>query len=599
MPRFSGIDALRLQLSKETDVPFIFMSGTIGEEAAVAALKEGAHQCLNKSDLRRLAPTVRRELKDAAEREARRRLEQEVRELQRFTAIARLAGGIAHDLNNAFGELLAAISTSAQGLVKHDCATLVFLDRLHDCVHLWMVDAGANPVPLASRPFAKDTENIPGLLGNQPVLLDELNGPDLERAGLGHLVELKMRSGCIIPLLDGDQAVGALVFSSLKPNAFGQREVKTLGETAAPIAAALNNALAFRQIADLKDQFKQEKQYLEEELDREHRFQEIVGVSPSLRHVLKEIETVAPTDATVLIQGETGTGKELLARSIHRLSPRLNRTFIKLNCASIPAGLLESELFGHEKGAFTGAVARKIGKLELANEGTLFLDEIGEMPLDLQPKLLRALQEREIERVGGSRAIPVDIRLIAATNRDLGKMVVQNQFRSDLFYRLKVFPVFAPPLRERAGDIPVLVRHFVSVHSRRMGKVIDTIPDDVMDALTRWSWPGNIRELENLLERAVILTRGNVLFVPVSELREELPEPQADSPRRDFDGECTSLSDVEREHILRALRESHGRIGGAGGAAERLGMKRTTLNSRLAKLGIARTEYLKSTPSPV
>jgi formate hydrogenlyase transcriptional activator len=400
-----------------------------------------------------------------------------------------------------------------------------------------------------------------------------------------------MRSGCVVPLLDGDQAVGALVFSSLKPNAFGQREVRALAETAAPIATALNNALAFRQIADLKDRFRREKQYLEEELDQEHHFQEIVGVSPSLRHVLKEIETVAPTDATVLIQGETGTGKELLARSIHRLSPRHNRTFIKLNCASIPAGLLESELFGHEKGAFTGAVARKIGKLELANEGTLFLDEIGEMPLDLQPKLLRALQEREIERVGGSRAIPVDIRLIAATNRDLARMVVQNQFRSDLFYRLKVFPVFAPPLRERAGDIPILVRHFVSVHSRRMGKVIETIPDEVMGALTRWSWPGNIRELENLLERAVILTRGNALYVPLAELREELAESQPDSHKRESDDESSSLSDVQREHILRVLRECRGRIGGSGGAAQRLGMKRTTLNSRLAKLGILRSEY--------
>jgi len=353
------------------------------------------------------------------------------------------------------------------------------------------------------------------------------------------------------------------------------------------VAMAVNNALAFRQIAELRDRLDREKQYLEEEINLENHFDDIVGESSGLRSVLRHIETVAPTDATVLIQGETGTGKELLARAIHRLSPRSERTFIKLNCAAIPAGLLESELFGHEKGAFTGAITRKIGRLELAHDGTLFLDEVGEMPLDLQPKLLRALQEREIERLGGTRPISVNVRLIAATNRDLAKMVAEKQFRSDLFYRLKVFPVFAPPLRERTADIPILVRHFVSRHSRRMGKTIETITPEAMAALSAWRWPGNIRELENFLERAVILSRGTVLHVPLTELQ--------DAPEDDEDvvgsGNPT-LEAAERDHIIRALREAKGMIGGPAGAATRLGLKRTTLNSKIKKLQIERSDYI-------
>ncbi len=270
-----------------------------------------------------------------------------------------------------------------------------------------------------------------------------------------------MQSGVWVPLVHRERTLGTLAVASRLENAFSQHDAEMLGQVAGQVAMAVNNAMAFKQIAELRDRLTQEKQYLEEEINLEHRFEDIVGESTGLRNVLREIETVAPTDATVLIQGETGTGKELLARAIHRLSPRSERTFIKLNCAAIPAGLLESELFGHEKGAFTGAIARKIGRVELAHEGTLFLDEVGEMPLDLQPKLLRALQEREIERLGGTRPIPVNVRLIAATNRDLAKMVAEKEFRSDLFYRLKVFPVFAPPLRDRAGDIPILVRHFV------------------------------------------------------------------------------------------------------------------------------------------
>ncbi|MBS1868027.1 MAG: sigma 54-interacting transcriptional regulator, partial [Acidobacteria bacterium] len=314
----------------------------------------------------------------------------------------------------------------------------------------------------------------------------------------------------------------------------------------------------------------EERRYLEEELITTHQFEEIIGESPELKRVLKQVETVAPTEATVLILGETGTGKELIARAVHNLSPRRNHAFVKLNCSAIPTGLLESELFGHEKGAFTGASAQKIGRLELAHQGTFFLDEIGDLPLELQPKILRALQEKEFERLGSARTIPVDVRLVAATNRNLAKMVEDREFRSDLYYRLKVFPVQLPPLREREEDIPLLVKYFVSQHARRMNRQIETIPATTIQALTRWRWPGNVRELENFIERAVILTSGRVLRAPLAELEYD-PEPVDDS--------SANLQDAEREHILRVLKEVKGMIGGPGGAAERLGLKRTTLNS--------------------
>jgi PAS domain S-box-containing protein len=327
-----------------------------------------------------------------------------------------------------------------------------------------------------------------------------------------------------------------------------------------------------------------QKRYLEEELNTEARFEEIIGESMGLKRVLKLVETVSATDVTVLILGETGTGKEVIARAIHQLSPRNKHVMVKLNCAAIPAGLLESELFGHERGAFTGAIDRKIGRLELAHEGTLFLDEIGDLPLELQPKILRALQEKEFERLGSTKPIPVNVRLVAATNRDLAKMVAEGQFRSDLYYRLRVFPILLPPLCERREDIPLLVRYFVDRHARKLYKKIETIPEETMRALTRWDWPGNIRELENFIERAVILTRGPVLRPPLGEL--EMPEEEPNPIRE------SSLQATEREHILRILRESRGKIGGSDGAAARLGLVRTTLNSKLKKLGIERKDYI-------
>jgi formate hydrogenlyase transcriptional activator len=327
----------------------------------------------------------------------------------------------------------------------------------------------------------------------------------------------------------------------------------------------------------------EEKLYLEEEINAIHQFEEIVGESSGLKRVLKQIEDVATTNATVLILGETGTGKELIARALHELSPRRDHAFVRLNCSAIPSGLLESELFGHEKGAFTGAIAQKVGRLELANHGTFFLDEVGDLPLELQPKILRALQEKEFERVGGTRTIPVNVRLVAATNRDLAKMVNAGQFRSDLYYRLRVFPVTIPPLRERRDDIPILVRYFLGTHSKRMGRRIETIPAHTMQALLKWPWPGNVRELENFIERSVILSPGPVLRAPLAELEtvEAAPGPI-----------IGNLEAADREHILRVLRECKGMIGGASGAAGRLGLKRTTLNSKMKKLGIKRRDYI-------
>ena len=485
-------------------------------------------------------------------------------------------------------KLLEAISASLREVIPHDNAGLVLHDSAAgDMVVQFLGTEGADAFPDGLRVPMEGSLSGIAFRTREPVLLESTAKSNFGPETVSYLKRMGMQSGVWVPLIHQGNALGALSVVSRKESAFTQREVEMLVQIAAQVAMAVDNAMAFRRIAELRDRLKQEKEYLEEEINIENRFDDIVGESTGLRSVLRQISTVAPTDATVLIQGETGTGKELLARAIHRLSQRSEHTFIKLNCAAIPAGLLESELFGHEKGAFTGAIARKIGRLELAHEGTLFLDEVGELPLDLQPKLLRALQEREIERLGGTRPISVNVRLIAATNRDLAKMVAEKEFRSDLYSRLKVFPISAPPLRDRAADIPILVRHFVSRHARRMGKNIETIPPEAMAALVAWKWPGNIRELENFLERAVILSRGPDLHVPLAELEAMEEEDQGGDVSTN-----PTLQAAEREHILRALREAKGIIGGPGGAAERLGLKRTTLNSKMKKLGIERSDYM-------
>jgi formate hydrogenlyase transcriptional activator len=418
------------------------------------------------------------------------------------------------------------------------------------------------------------------------------------------LLKEQFSTGCMLPLSGHNRVLGTLTLVRSQPNPYTHDELAFMTGLCGQIALVLENALAYREISELKDKLAQEKLYLEEEIRSEMNFDQIVGDSPALKQVLELVQTVAPSDSTVLLLGETGTGKELIARAIHDHSRRKNRTFVKLNCAAIPTGLFESELFGHEKGAFTGAISQKIGRLELSDQGTLFLDEVGDVPLEIQPKLLRALQEREFERLGSTRTKKVDVRLVAATNRNLEEMIVAREFRNDLYYRLNVFPIRIPPLRERREDIPVLARYFAQKFAEQMQKQIETIPAATMRALTEWNWPGNVRELANFIERAVILTRGRALEAPLGELRRACLDQATQTPAlqdRDeiarivketlnaLDGK-KSVDDEQtrnqREEIVRALTECKGRVGGDDGAAARLGINRTTLLSRMKKLSI-------------
>lgn len=399
-----------------------------------------------------------------------------------------------------------------------------------------------------------------------------------------------IRSACAVPLATAHGVLGTLNLGAFGDDAFTPDQFPLLTRVAGQIAIAVRNAFSYQRIEELNAQLAREKLYLEDEIRSDYQFDEIIGRSKALGRVLREIQTVAPTDSTVLISGETGSGKELVARAIHQLSTRLDHAFVKLNCAAIPTGLLESELFGHEKGAFTGAINQRIGRFELANRGTVFLDEVGEIPLELQPKLLRVLQEREFERLGSTRTLRTDARLIAATNRDLATLADEQKFRQDLFYRLNVFPITVPPLRDRREDIPMLVRHFAQQFARRMKKNVENIPTETMDALTRYDWPGNIRELQNLIERAVILSTGPTLDVPVAALNgrrvaSALNGPSGPPPRANHGG---TLEDADRRHIISALEGTNWVIAGPNGAAARLGIKRSTLQFRMRKLGIVR-----------
>lgn len=500
------------------------------------------------------------------------------------TILLELSGVLLANLD--VDKLLSAFSAGIRQLVPHDFATLAFHEPETNQLRLQLLDVAYHkdmPVKEITVPVEGSAQGWV-FRERTPLILNLLEKHHFKSEPLQHLIGAGLKSACWLPLVSRDRALGILAVASRRESAFTEKAVAALGYVAKQVALAVDNALAFRQLAELRDRLRQEKSYLEEELRTQYSFEEIVGKSPGLRRVLNQVETVAPSDSTVLILGETGTGKELVARAIHQLSSRRERTFIKLNCAAIPSGLLESELFGHEKGAFTGAIAQKIGLMELAHKGTLFLDEIGDLSLELQPKLLRALQEKEFQRLGGTRTLPVDVRLVAATNHDLAKMVDDRQFRVELYYRLKVFPITIPPLRERPEDIPPLVHHFVLKHSRRMGKRIESVPAEMMQALARWRWPGNVRELENFIERAVILSPGPAIRVPLAEL-----QAWGETHTAPLDA---TLEAAEREQIIRVLHQTRGVIGGPRGAAALLGLKRTTLNSKMNKLGIERKDYL-------
>ncbi len=568
--------ALELGVRSSCFVPLLTAKGPLG----VLTVSSDSDHAFDDEDvgfLEQVAAALAHSLGNALAHKALR-LEEE-----RLRVLLKTGASMASNLD--IRQVFPSISAHVRHVKQHEFASLLVRDDTLGVLRRHAVD-----FPLAKGIFSPDSttplDNSPSgkaLKLGSPVIFSKgeiaAYGIDSTR----QLIEEGIQSLCCIPLNTSKDVLGTLNFGSTKPNAFQPEDLELFGQVAAQVAVSLENERAYREIEQLKNRLTAEKKYLEDEIRTELNFEEIIGDSPALKKALDPVPIVAASDATVLVLGETGTGKELVARAIHRMSRRNDRNFIKVNCAAIPTGLLESELFGHEKGAFTGAVSQKIGRMELADHGTLFLDEVGEIPLELQPKLLRVLQDHEFERLGGTRTIKVDLRLLAATNRDLAKGVSERQFRSDLFYRLNVFPIHLPSLRERRQDIPMLVHYFVGQYAIRMDRHIETIPIETMSALINWHWPGNVRELENFIERSVILSDGTVLRAPLAELEIEMVEGGSSDH---------TLDTAEREHILGILRETGGLLSGPTGAAHRLGLKRTTLQSKMLRLRIIRTDYL-------
>jgi formate hydrogenlyase transcriptional activator len=478
-------------------------------------------------------------------------------------------------------ELLTAIAASLRKVKDYDYAAIALYDPLIRKLRVRTLPPRAGTEPIHEERLLP-VENSPAgwaFKARRPLILDRIRAEGKPMEMSETLVHQGVQSACRIPLMAHDRVLGTLTLASRRENDFTNEDIASLTQLAGQIAIALDNAMAFRQLMEMRDRLAEEKDYLEDEIRDKFNFGDIVGESTVIKDVLSQVQTVAPTDSAILILGETGTGKELVARAIHRLSARHDKIFVTLNCSAIPASLFESELFGHEKGAFTGSASRQIGRFELAHQGTLFLDEVGDIPLELQSKLLRTLQEKQFERLGSTQTITVDVRIIAATNRNLRQMVEEGTFRSDLYYRLNVFPIFVPPLRERTNDIPLLARYFLDKYSKKLGKKIEVIPPRVLNMLKEYSWPGNVRELEHYIERAVILSRSSEL---------EAPPLEADASKRKKGFSSQSLATTEREHILRILQETNWIVGGPRGAAARLGLKRTTLASKMRRLGISR-----------
>lgn len=477
--------------------------------------------------------------------------------------------------------LFHAIAKTLHEIVSFDGAAICLNDPEKDGFRLFALETSSLPRYEfgVGKEFERQGSHVGWVLDHGRSLLRRDLMREREFAVEEQLFAQGIRSYMAVPLFSRGKAFGTLNVASRTPDLYSPDKVSFLEEIAKQVSLAVENAWAFEEIAQLKARLEQEKLYLQEEIKTEHNFEEIVGRSRALKAMLKAIETVAPTDASVLILGETGTGKELVARAIHNLSPRKDKTLVKVNCAALPSGLIENELFGHEKGAFTGALTKKVGRFELANGGTIFLDEIGDLPLDLQAKLLRVLQEGEFERVGGSGTIKVNVRVIAATNRDLEAAIKEGKFREDLFYRLNVFPIQLPPLRERKEDIPLLVRYFVRKHSAKLGKKLESITENTMQILLSYPWPGNVRELENVIERSVITSQGDRL-----DLDNWLQRPETGPTKKPV----PTLAELDREHILKILKLTGWKVSGNRGAARVLGLKPTTLEARMKKLGIKR-----------
>jgi formate hydrogenlyase transcriptional activator len=530
-------------------------------------------------------------------------------EADRYRTLLEINNAIISNLTQE--TLFAAIARALHRVIPFDRTAIFLHDAQKDVLRLLVLESSLPSAYFAvGLEMAPDESHVGWVFQHRRPLLRRDLSTEREYPAEGLALADGVRSFVIVPLVARGVAVGTLAVASVTTGQYSESDAAFLQEVANQVALAVENMKAYEEIAALKGRLERENVYLQEEIDREHNFVEMVGSSPALLDVLRRVESVAPTDLSVLVYGETGTGKELIARAIHDRSARRDRPLVKVNCSAIPTGLVESELFGHVKGAFTGALERRIGRFELANHGTLFLDEVGELPPEVQVKLLRVLQEQEFEPVGSSRTLRVDVRVIAATNRDLGEAVEAGRFRSDLFYRLNVFPLQVPPLRGRRSDIPQLVMFFLSRFSKRFGRTIDRVSEETMARLVGYAWPGNIRELQNVIERAVVLCEGPVLeldrdLLPAAPrprsvedadgaVRAGLPGTEGPDPAATTAASFPTLEEMERSHILTALRQTGGVIEGPKGAARILSLHPNTLRSRMEKLGIRRSSRDRS-----